>query len=89
MQAFSERLVDANVRACVEDAPNAKKTGFDQCRPVWQILLGWHEEGVWAALISGFLLLFNGLRLGLTWLIAPLRDEERRSSKHQAAIRSS
>ena len=80
MQAFSERLVDANVRACVEDAPNAKKAEFDQCRPVWQILLGWHEEGVWAALISGFLLLFNGLRLGLTWLIAPLRDEERRSS---------
>ena len=80
MQALSERLVDPNVGACVGDAPNAKKSEFDQCRPVWQILLGWHEEGVWAAFISGFLLLFNGLRLGLTWLIAPLRDEERRSS---------
>lgn len=62
-----------------KDAPPAT------CFPIWKVLLGWHEGG-FAGFVGVFLIVYNVLRLGMTWFIAPMRDEEERS--HQSPPRA-
>jgi len=76
--AAAVRSVDPAFRACLVPTASATRPQHAACRPVWQVLLGAHE-GAWAVGLSALLLAYNAARLFLTWRVALLREDERRS----------
>ncbi len=66
--------LSVNEESCLRGA----KASVDGCYRAYQVLLGWHDN--WFVFVSSILLLFfNMLRVLLTWLVAPMRDEELRT----------
>lgn len=80
------RTVDPKFKACVRPPQGAGRPEHAACRPVWQILIGAHE-GAAALALSVLLLIYNAARLFLTWRVALLREDEKRS--WQSPARSS
>jgi uncharacterized protein YjbI with pentapeptide repeats len=72
------RSIDPQFKACIRPAAGGTPPDSQACRPVWQVLIGQHE-GPWAVCLSILLLVYNGARLFLTWRVAPLRDDEKRT----------
>ena len=72
------RSIDPELQRCLRPSASADKSTSPGCRPIWQILVGAHEG--WLAVVLGsILIVYNIARLGLTWVVAPLRDEEIRT----------
>jgi hypothetical protein len=70
--------INPGLERCVSTAPGTDRPPPPACRPIWQILLGAHE-GWFTVLLGVVLIVYNVARLALTWLVAPLRDEELRT----------
>jgi uncharacterized protein YjbI with pentapeptide repeats len=73
-----EELATSQAALCVGEGNGGAAGVAAGCYRQWQVLLGWHA-GVAGGITSALLIVYNFLRLGLTWLVAPLRDEELRS----------
>lgn len=66
--------LSASEESCLHGAD----ASVDGCYRAAQVLLGWHNN--WFVFFSSILLLvFNMFRVLLTWLVAPMRDEELRT----------
>ena len=72
------QAINPDLERCVRPTPGADRPRPPACRPIWQILLGAHE-GPFALLLGAILIVYNIARLALTWVVAPLRDEELRT----------
>jgi len=72
------KTIDPQFKACVQPSAHADRPKHAACRPIWQVLIGVHE-GALAVVLSLLLLAYNGARLVLTWKVAPMRDDEKRT----------
>lgn len=82
-----EEYIGGNASRCLAQDNSQSGSSIPGCTRVWKALLGFHE-GWKVAAVAIVLLVYNFLRLLLTLVVAPLRDEERRSW-HTPALRTS
>ncbi|WP_425429615.1 pentapeptide repeat-containing protein [Dokdonella immobilis] len=73
-----EKVHSPGMEACLSQRETSRFSDSGKCLEIWQVMLG-VQLGWRAWLVACLLLCYNLTRLLVTWVVAPMRDEEARS----------